>query len=229
MNREPSRFACIKPNAGDSAFYVHLTLNEAKKMLRIYYHSSWWKKEKVDANLFTYWMESFESLAPLLPSTKKKPALTKRMHSVHVQGKCAIHQKILHDVLGFVEKNTEQTLPANIECYVNDENKIIEVTLEIKYAGLGDLPAAMHKLPVFTTNPDFESVRSRLVFFDMNYVVGDKTKKKSPEITFHCGSPADSLVVTPTLAQQKLVLDDELKLDLPFASGSHPYGSKMTK
>ena len=179
MKKMTCKFAYLKSEKDDSPYYVHLTLDEKAKHLRIYYHSSWWKKEKVDPEIFECWKSNFQGMLPLLtkiPTSNKKSPITSRKNSVKVKGRGLVYSKMLKDIVGFVEPDTKSEMPCKIECYVNSENKIIEVEIKIDFIHLGHLVDEMRKLPVFTTDPNAESVRSRLSFFSMSYIVGTKDK-----------------------------------------------------
>lgn len=179
-------YAYLKPEKGESSFYIHLTLDDKAKTMRVYYHKSWWRKEDVDHSILTLWMNHCKNMAPLLTHSKKGHALVCKKNSVKVRGKCMIYSTMLKDIIGFVEKDTELELSAKIEAYTNLESKIIEVELELSYKQLGSLPRTISKLPIFSKNPDFESVRSRLAFFCMSYIRHmkheQKVDKKTPNL-----------------------------------------------
>jgi len=175
-----TKYAYLKSEKGEAPFYVHLTLDEKEQSLRVYYHWSFWKKEDTDQAIFQTWMNHFKNVEPLLTKKKKNNTLVVKRNSVKVRGRCIILSQMLKDIIGFTEKNTDHELPAKIECYANSENKMIEIELRIPYKPLGDLPHELRKLPIFTKNPDFESVRHRLTFFNMRYI---KNKANSSEVS----------------------------------------------
>jgi len=204
-----TKFAYLKSQKGEAPFYVHLTLDEKEQSLRVYYHWSFWKKEEVDLTVFQTWMDHFKNVEPLLTKRKKKNTLVVKRNSVKVRGRCIILSQMFKDIIGFTEKNTEHELPAKIECYANAENRMIEVELQIPYKPLGDLPHELRKLPIFTKQPDFESVRTRLTFFNMNYI---KNTSK----------PIESVVENTTREV------DDMKLDPQFCQeNQHPYGETL--
>lgn len=250
-----TKFAYLKPCENDSPFYVHLTLNEATQTMRVYYHMSWWKREEVDKDVFNRWMTDFRNLVPCLHQTSqrsaKKTPIKSRANSVRVRGRCKVYAHMFKDIIGFVEKDTAHEIPIKIECYTNIESKMIEIELTLPYQYLGHLHQELHKLPIFTVNPDYETIRHRLLFFNMKYIVGFQTKtplQNSLILPKHDGSPSLSSIgqtstlhgntgaqhATQTTETRPRELDDftldrlnEFKLDPAYCTGEHPYGYAM--
>ena len=224
------RYAYLKPSQGDSPFYVHLTLDDAARTLRLYWHMSWWKNEDVASALFERWQAIFRALTPVLERSKHK----ERKNSYRLQGRCHVSSEIFRDLIGFVESDTQAELPAKLECYVNAENKIVEVNLTLAYRPLGSLPRELLKLnQVFTANPDYETVRSKLVFFDPSRLVGFPGHREELALADqpwpkHQGSPdvvrrladrsAAAAAVTPLSLAEEFCVDTTLD-----TSEGHPY------
>ncbi len=205
------RYTYLKTDKKDSPVFVHLTLMEDVKKLRIAYSCGWWIREKVNPRIFEYWMREFANMAPALtymPSSKKKSPIRTSLNKVEVKGKCLIYSTILKELIGFVEPNTAYKIPAKIEAFVNRETKVIEVRLEMDYAPLGLLVAEMRKMGIFSDDPNREHVRARLSFFKMSYLVDAPSGLDAPEFTKHVRSPAE-VVVTPTQEVEEFQLDED--------------------
>jgi hypothetical protein len=250
MSGKPStKFTYLKPSENDSPYYVHITLNEDQQSIRIYYHMSWWKREDVDKDVFTRWMTDFRNAVPCFyqnsnRSTKKTP-IKSRANSVRIRGRCKVYSIMLKDLVGFVEKDTPLEIPVKMECYTNIESKMIEIELTVDYKHLGHLPRELYKLPIFTTNPDYETIRKRLLFFNMKYIVGFEQGKNTHPLSNislpkHDGSPSlssfgqksSSEYVADnrdgqTPAEQSRELED-FKLDPAYCTGEHPFGTLMS-
>jgi hypothetical protein len=214
-------FAYLKPQAGESPYYVHVTLNDQTQHMKVYYHQSYWKMEAVASSVFTYWIEQFRRLDKQLVKPTGQRAKSGRSQSIEVKGTCRVHSAMLKDIIGFIEKDTCAELPAKVECYANAVTKMIEITLDVPYSSMGQLHREMKKLPVFTVDPNIESVRARLPFFKMTYIVTDSTSPVStpPPNGKHSGSPA--------LVPLSHPVDDhkeEITLDPPFGEAVQPYG-----
>ena len=225
------RYAYLKPSAGDSPFYAHVTLDGKARTLRVYWHMSWWKSEAVDPALFARWRATFEELATVLE--RAKPAVKK--NSYRVQGRCRVSSALLKDLMGFVESDTQPEVPVKLACYVNAENKIVEVELTAHYRPLGSWPQGLLKLPqVFTTNPDYETVRAKLVFFDPSRVVrgpvggravSDEALPRhhgSPEVARRAAAAAASGV--PDMRLDEAVADEFAVDTVLDTRDGHPYG-----
>jgi len=231
------KYAYLKPKKGDSPYYVHLTLDDEHHTMRVYYHMSWWKRETVDRSVFDYWIQGFKGILPQLKKSKRKH-MKSGTNSIRVRGKCSVHRKMLKDIMGFVEKDTDQKIPAKLECYVNADSKMVEIEMQLPYSSLGAFPQEIEKLPVFTQDPDTETVKEKLLFFNLNYILGVKntadTVTHSPELPPHHGSPDESeetkVRTTDTSIYGQEAQDERMadfRLDPAFAAGTHPYGSTM--
>lgn len=225
------RYAYLKPAQGDSPFYVHLTLDGAARTLRLYWHMSWWKNEDVSSAVFDRWLAIFRTLTPLLDRSKHK----ERKNSYRLQGRCQLSSAIFRDLIGFVEADTQAELPAKLEGYVNAENKIVEVDVTVAYRPLGSLPRELLKLnQVFTANPDYETVRSKLVFFDPCRIVNfpgqqEPTSADPPPWPSHQGSP-DIARRLAELPVAPLSLADEFCVDPTLdTSQGHPYALPLVE
>jgi len=195
-----TKYAYLKPQENeDSPYYVLVVLDEPSQLIKVYYHMSWWKKEEVKKDIFEHWMQNLRDLVPCLNkhaerSLKKSPIKSKN-NSVRVRGKCHIYASVFKDIIGFTEKDVAPEIPVKIQGYVNSADKVIEICLELPYKHLGCLPAELHKLPIFTTNPDAEIIRKRLLFFNMKHIIGFQGKLKksqyisSQQLPKHDGSP----------------------------------------
>lgn len=234
------RYAYLKPAQGDSPFYVHVTLDGQARTLRLYWHMAWWKNEVVEAALFERWHQTFRSLLPRLERGKEKA----RKHSYQVQGRGHVSSALLRDVMGYVEPDTQAVLPAKLMGYVNAQNKIVEMEVVVPYRPLGSLPEEWLKLHhVFTVNPDYETVRPKLVFFDPSRVLrpGESSSSAAdvpptPPVVWpgHQGSPkvvpqSVSSEPTPPLdlsaAAAAAAQPDEIVADPTLDTwDGHPYG-----
>jgi hypothetical protein len=168
MNKMSELYAYLKPNKTHSDYFVHVTIDHERHVFRLYYHMSWWKGENIPQAKFQTWMDGFEKL--VLTSNGKRTSVKKRNHSVKNRGKTMLSYHILKDVFGFVEKDTSRSLPVQLSCYVNDSAKIIEIECFFKYKTLGSFPTEICKLPIFTNNPDTETVKANIPFFTLDYV-----------------------------------------------------------
>ena len=213
----------LKPQEGDSPFYLHLTLDDENRRMRIYYHMSWWKNEVVTTDLFDHWQTQFKSMTNHADKFKHK----ERKKSYKINGTCSISCKLFKDIIGFVEQDVCERIPAKFEFYVNSENKIIELEFHISYQKLGSIPAEMKKLSVCTTNADYECVRPRLLFFDMKHIISNK-KQVEKEGTFsiplpiHHGSPN---IIKET--GKEIVHEQDFVLDSINTADGNPYTTEM--
>lgn len=210
------RYAYLKPTSGDSPFYLHVTLDGPQRRVRLYWHQSWWKHEEgVDGALLARWHTALRALTPRLI----RPKIKARKHSYRVQGRCRVSALLWRDVVGFVEADTQPVLPAKFEGYVNTEHRILEVELWLAYGPLGRLPAELLKLSqVFTANPDYETVRSKLVFFDLARIVAPAAAVVEVEATTE---PPEA--VAPAAAPPDFAVDPTLD-----TSDGHPYALPLS-
>lgn len=223
-------YAYLKPSEGDSPFYVHLTLDSGTQTLRLYWHMAWWKNEVVDMALFDRWRATFKALGPRLSRCKEK----ERRHSYHVAGRGRVSSGLLHDIMGFVEPDTLPELPCKLAGYVNTQNHIIEVEVHVPYSCLGALPEEWSKLKhVFTANPDYETVRAKLTFFQPAHVLG--VSKRRPASNSSSSNGGGSTPVVPsgstTAKEEEVVAEiDEIRPDSTLdTSTGHPYALPLTK
>lgn len=213
-------YAYLKTSKSNSPFYVHLTLQEDVKKLRIYYHCAWWRTEKVEPEIFEYWMKQLAAMGPALvnqPTSKKKSPIVTRLHSVKVKGKCRVHSTMLSQLVGFVEQDTASVFPASFYGYVNEENKLIEIEVTIDYAHLGKLVEELRKLGIFSTDPNKEYVRQRLAFFKMSYILDFVPSSNALAPAVHLSQHVSSPGAVPVEPARRV---DEFKLDPDSQPGS---------
>lgn len=211
------RYAYLKTRNGESPFYVHLTLDGVKKSMRIYWHMSWWKNEDVDDTIFKNWLSTFKTFA----KTMQRPKIKERKCSYRLLGRSHLSSEIMRDVVGIVCKDTLAIIPCKIEYYVNTENKLIEIVAEMKYSALGGLPDQLLQFTqIFTSNPDTETVRERLLFFDPTRVILESglsssvDRPVSPQhLPKHRGSP--------------IMKQCDMKLDPTMDPNGHPFGLEL--
>lgn len=200
------RYAYLKQCNGESPFYVQIVLDGREKELRLYYHMGWWKNEVVDAKIFEYWNEAFRKIA----GTVLKPKIKERKYSYRLTGSGSVSCSLLKDVIGFSQTSMKPELPSKLECYVNSDSKMIEVIVTIKYKHLGTFPDELLRLKeVFTENPDYETVRARLVFFNPMHVCATIARPVSPR---HLPKHSDSPNMTRTPPPKPNI---EFQLDVP--------------
>lgn len=220
-------YAYLKPSKGDSPYYIHLTLDGKERSLRTYWHMSWWKNEHVHAPLFEQWKRDFQTILGLLQRGKVK----EKKNSYRITGRCSISSRVFADIIGFVEPDTQAEIPVKLECYVNSENKIIEIEMHTPYAPLGSLPNELIKLSkIFTHNPDYETVRSKLVFFNPAHIVSFSPKGQGSEVFSKPDLPLPAHHGSPEAARRseenevpKLDLDNPPEDTIDTWNG-HPYG-----
>jgi hypothetical protein len=208
---------------------------------------SWYKQEQVPEKLLSQWQQDINQVAPFL--TEKKKNIKIRAKSIRVRGRCEIRSQLFKDLIGFMEKNMASEIPSQIECYMNVEKKVVEIDITLPYKYLGTFPQECHKLSIFTVNPDFESIRPRLIFFDMKHIVGFvprgdhisfiKLKKLSDCIntpttttTPHhdvdiSGSKASANTESTECQETQDRIDNDMRLDPLYCTGRHPFGCAM--
>jgi hypothetical protein len=226
------KYAYLKPKPGDSPYYVHVTLDDQQKIVTVYYHRSWWKGETVDPQLFEQWREQLLHIKGLL----KKPKIKTGPHALRIKGKGVVQSQMLKDIFGFVERDTHDCINSKIDGYVHSKEKVIEMTVNLPYKSLGAFPSEISKLPIFSLDPDAESVRTNLVFFNQSYVTdavkpSGKTLKTSE--SRHDGGPAQTGSSFETEggaggdpgADSKEEKEARFQKDPRFSAGEHPYGA----
>lgn len=187
-----NHYAYLKPFAGESPYYLHITLDDRKQTARLFYSRSDGK-------------EDFESLKQLAALVSKKGDIKVKQNSIKFRGRCHMRQQMLRDAVSFVEPDTAKEIPAKILCHASRER--CELILTLPYRSLGRLPAELKKLAVFTENPDFESVKRNLPFFQISYVIeaGEGVNSKKPE------------------EEQEKAKANEITFDPAFCKNTHPY------
>jgi hypothetical protein len=209
------KYADLKPEIGDSPFHVHITLDSVKRVFRAYWEMAWWGNDLVDSELFNDWKKTFKDFSSVFVNTKVK----ERRQSYRVQGRCLVSSMLLHDLVGFLEKDTEKVLPAKMECYVNHETKIVGIEMHIKYNCLGSWPVELLRLStVFTSNPDYETHRPKLKFFNPSRIIRDNVIiEQSPEQV--------RIETIPPEAPSFNLSESEFQVDgtLDTAGEGHPY------
>lgn len=223
------KYAYLKPKAGESPYYVHVTLDDCQHMVTVYYHRSWWKGETVDPLVFQEWREQLLQVKGKLKKSKMK----KGPHALRVRGKGVIGSRMFKDIFGFVERDTHDRIKGKIEGYVHSKEKVIEMTITLPYKPLGSFPSEISKLPIFSSDPDAETVRTHLVFFNEKYVMNDKPSLATISDSQHDRKSSQATVGGGTKgvmsSEEKEEKNGQFQSDLRFASGSHPYGTDFSE
>lgn len=164
------KYCYLKNTKGEAPFYVHITLDDKKSEIRVFYQYLWCKFEDVDETIFAQMKLFMTNISKNLSSKHKKHTEIKD-HAVVIRGRCLLYSSIFKDLVGFVSKDTPKTILTRVDCQLDRKLKVIEVELKFDFDRVGSMREEIMKLPIFTNNPNYEWVRNQLCYFKPSYLV----------------------------------------------------------